>query len=329
MLGYGITGINGLGTFGLGGSSTYSSYYDPTMMGMTGSYGMDGYSSYGNMGSAYSPYGAMGMMGGMYNPTFMASYMREMNQAQQQIEIDKLNHAGTMHNLQLQNQTVAFSDTDRAIFEKAMVDASINKSIQNLAVKVKEGDADGICQAFDEAKQALYTKYSDYFKANASRMNPADSVTNYIENLYTQIVSKDRGEIVSLRNDIKKYGETAFEHGFWKNFHGKDYHDKYSEETMSYVFGTPVDNKSGKDRMEKYGAYAEKGTELAAAAAIGAVALPTAVSAAKGVTGSLVSTVSKNGAKKLASMSAFNKKWAWIGAAAALAGDWLWQQSRT
>lgn len=322
MLGYGITGINGLGTFGLGGSSTYSSYYDPTTMGLAGSYGM------GELCSPYGTMGAMGMMGGMYNPTFMASYMREMNQAQQQIEIDKLNHAGTMHNLQLQNQTVAFSDTDRAIFEKAMVDASINKSIQNLAVKVKEGDADGICQAFDEAKQALYTKYSDYFKANASRMNPADSVTNYIENLYTQIVSKDRGEIVSLRNDIKKYGETAFEHGFWKSFHGKDYHDKYSEETISYVFGTPVDNKSGKDRMEKYGAYAEKGTELAAAAAIGAVALPTAVSAAKGVTGSVVSTVSEKGAKWFAEKSAFNKKWAWAGAALAIAGDWLWQQSR-
>ena len=298
---YGITGINGLGTFGLGGSSTYSSYYDPTMMGLAGSYGM------GGLCSPYGTMGAMGMMGGMYNPTFMASYMREMNQAQQQIEIDKLNHAGTMHNLQLQNQTVAFSDTDRAIFEKAMVDASINKSIQNLAVKVKEGDADGICQAFDEAKQALYTKYSDYFKANASRMNPADSVTNYIENLYTQIVSKDRGEIVSLRNDIKKYGETAFEHGFWKNFHGKDYHDKYSEETISYIYGTPIDNKAGKDRMEKYGAVTEKVVETAGA----------------GVAGGLV------GGSLLAMLPKVKFKWvAPIAAAAAIAGDWLWQQSR-
>lgn len=301
MLGYGITGINGLGTFGLGGSSTYSSYYDPTTMGLAGSYGM------GGLCYPYGAMDAMGMMGGMYNPTFMASYMREMNQAQQQIEIDKLNHAGTMHNLQLQNQTVAFSDTDRAIFEKAMVDASINRSIQNLGVKVKEGDADGICQAFDEAKQALYTKYSDYFKANASRMNPADSVTNYIENLYTQIVSKDRGEIVSLRNDIKKYGETAFEHGFWKSFHGKDYHDKYSEETISYVYGTPIDNKAGKDRMEKYGAVTEKVVETAGA----------------GVAGGLV------GGSLLAMLPKVKFKWvAPIAAAAAIAGDWLWQQSR-
>lgn len=298
MLGYGITGINGLGTLGLGGSSTYSSYYDPTMMGLAGSYGM---------GGLCSPYGAMGMMGGMYNPTFMASYMREMNQAQQQIEIDKLNHAGAMHNLQLQNQTQAFTNTDQAIFEKAMVDASINRSIQNLGVKVKEGDADGICQAFDEAKQALYTKYSDYFKANASRMNPADSVTNYIENLYTQIVSKDRGEIVSLRDDIKKYGETAFEHGFWKSFHGKDYHDKYSEETISYVYGTPIDNKAGKDRMEKYGAVTEKVVETVGA----------------GVAGGLV------GGSLLAMLPKAKFKWvAPIAAAAAIAGDWLWQQSR-
>lgn len=313
-LDYGI----GLGTYGLGGSSTYGSYPNSTMMGLGSVYGMAG---------AYSPYSAMstmGMMGGMYNPTYMANYMRQMTQAQNQVEIDQLNHASAMHQLQLQNQTQAFTDTDRAIFEKAMVDASVNKCITNLGEKVKEGDSDGICQAFDEAKQALYTKYGDYFKANASKLNPSDSATNFVELLYSQIVSKQG----SLRSDIKKYGETAFEHGFWKNFHGKDYHDKYSEETMSYLFGTPVDNKAGKDKMEKIGAYTEKGTELAAAAAIGAVALPTAVTAAKSLTGSLVSTVSEKGANKLAHLSTFNKKWAWIGAAAALAGDWLWQQSR-
>lgn len=316
MSGYDITGINGLGTFGLGGASTYGSYYDPMTMGMGMGMGM---------GSAYSPYGMMGMG---YNPSFMSSYMREMNNAQQQIEIDQLNHASAMHNLQLQNQTHAFSDTDRALFEKAMVDAGVNKGIINLAAKVQEGDMDGVCQMFDELKQTLYTKYSDYFKANASKLNPADSVTNFIELLYSQIVSQNRGEQVSLRGDIKKYGETAFEHGFWKNFHGKDYHDKYSEETMSYVFGTPIDNKHGKDRMEKIGAYTEKGTELAVAAGVGALALPTVVTAAKGLTGSAVSTVSKSGAQKLAKMSAFNKKWAWLGAGLAIAGDWLWQQSR-
>ena len=198
-LGFGITGIgNGLGTYGLGGTSTY---YDP-MMGMAGAY-----SPYGSMGmmGAYSPYSGMGMMG-MYNPSFMG----QMNKAYQQMEVDQLNHAGAMHNLMLQNQTQAFTDQDRAIFEKAMVDAGVNKCVTNLAEMVRKGNADGICQTYDELKQTLYTKYSDYFKANSNKLNPSDSVANFVELLYSQIISAQQGEQVDLRSDVKKYVPITF-----------------------------------------------------------------------------------------------------------------------
>lgn len=317
-LGYGITGIgNGLGTFGLGGTS---SYYDPTMMGMAGAY-----SPYGSMGmmGAYSPYSGMGMMG-MYNPSFMG----QMNKAYQQMEVDQLNHSSAMHNLMLQNQTQAFTDQDRAIFEKAMVDAGVNKCVTNLAEMVRKGNADGICQTYDELKQTLYTKYSDYFKANSNKLNPSDSVANFVELLYSQIISAQQGEQVDLRSDIKKYGETAFEHGFWKNFHGSDYHDKTSEQALSYMFGTPIDNKAGHERMEKYGATAEKIAEVGAAAAVGAVAVPTVAKAGKSVLSSIVSIGSEKGGEAISKLSTFNKKWAWAGAIGLAIGDWLWQQSR-
>ena len=327
-LGYGITGIgNGLGTLGLGGTS---SYYDPTMMGMAGAYSpygsmgmMGAMGSMGMMGS-YSPYSGMGMMG-MYNPSFMG----QMNKAYQQMEVDQLNHASAMHNLMLQNQTQAFTDQDRAIFEKAMVDAGVNKCVTNLAEMVRKGNADGICQTYDELKQTLYTKYSDYFKANSNKLNPSDSVANFVELLYSQIISAQQGEQVDLRSDVKKYGETAFEHGFWKNFHGSDYHDKTSEQALSYMFGTPIDNKAGHERMEKYGATAEKIAEVGTAAAVGAVAMPTVVALGKSSTSSLASSMKwKWGENKISKLSAFNKKWAWAGAIGLAVTDWLWQQSR-
>ena len=279
MLGYGmISGISPytspLGMFGLGGYNSYSSYYNPAMMGM-----------------------GMGMLGGYYNPTFMANQM-------QQVEKSMLNHTSAMHEMMLDNETRAFTAQDRALFEKAMVDAGVNKGIQNLAAKIQEGDQDGICEEFDALKHTLYTKYSDYFKANSDKLDPRDSVTNWIEILYSQIVSKQRGEVVDLRSDIKKYGQTPFEHGFWKNLHGKDYHDKYSEETLNYLFDTRVDNKAGKDRMESYGAAASKVTEAGLAGLTVAVAFK------------LIP-----GLKKL-------PKAGWIGAAALAIGDLMWQSSR-
>ena len=82
----------------------------------------------------------------------------------------------------------------------------------------------------------MYTKHADYLKANSNRLNPSDSVNNVIENLYAQIITAKTGQVASLRNDIKQYGETAFNHGFNKNFFGKkDYHNNYSEETLSYL----------------------------------------------------------------------------------------------
>lgn len=303
---FGITGIgsnpymNGLGSFGLGAGGTYSSIGDISSMGMAG-YGMSG------MGAMM---GMPGMMG-MYNPSFMG----QMNKAYHEIEKQNLEHAGAMHKLMLQTQTQNYQADDQYLFQKSLEDGSVNTLIVNLADKIREGDADGICEEFDKLKSTLYTKHADYLKANSNRLNPSDSVNNVIENLYAQIITAKTGQVASLRNDIKQYGETAFNHGFNKNFFGKkDYHNNYSEETLSYLFGTRIDNKSGKDRMENIGGtvgrVAEAGTVAAsgAAAGIGASILARLCS----------SKVTFSGAKWMAA----------IGAVGGLAADVLWQMSR-
>ena len=301
---FGITGIgynpymNTLGLGGVGDYSSYGSYYNPTMMGM-GSMGM----------------GSMGMMG-MWNPAFMG----QMNQAYQNIEKSQLKHNSAMHNLMLQNKTEAMDNHTRAMFEQSMIDGDIKSQINLLHEKIVKGEQDQICEEYDKLKQIIYTKYADYFKENSNKMDIVNSVNRLISNLYTAQISPIVNEQVDLMNDIKKYGETAFMHGFNKEFLGKtDYHDKYTEETLSYLYGTSIDNKAGKDRIEKIGGYVGKGAEGVAAGLAGYGAAV--------VGAGLLKAINPFNTCKNLTMSGVHKfgKWA---ALAAIAGDIIWQMSR-
>ena len=254
---FGISGIgaynpymNGLGSYGLGLGSSFGSYGDPMMNSMMGMNGMMG----------------LGMpMMGMYNPAFM----RQMTQATQDMEKMQLEHTGAMHNLLKQNQLDAYRKDDQYLFGKSMVD-SYETQIVNLAKAIRSGDADSVCEEFDKLKIDLYSKYRNELEANRQKEDPKDAVIHRIEEMYASIMSKKLNEPVSLRSDLTTFGETAFNHGFNKAFFGKkDYHDKYTEETISYLFGTRIDNKRGKDRMEKIGAGLGKAAEGATAAAGG------------------------------------------------------------
>lgn len=310
----GINGIgynpymNGLGSIGLGTSGSYGTYTDPLSSGMMG----------------YSPYsmGGLGMMG-MFNPSFMA----QMTQTQQQIEQGQLQHASAMHELLLQNKTNAYKAEDKKIFDIAMVDAGLKRGIDNLAEKIKRGEQDAICEEFDKLKQTLYQKHGDFFKANSDKLNPDLYVSQFIEEMYNKLRTAKEGQVVDFRSELEKYRESAFEHGFWKNLHGKDYHDRYSAETINYLFGTKIDNKAGKDRMQKLGGIVESGVEYVAAPVIGL-----GVGAATGATlggalklfapNCISEKISWNGFKR------FGKIGAGIGAAALLLGDIMWQNSR-
>lgn len=296
-----------------GDAGTAVSPYSSILSGM---YGLGGLGMYDSYGSYYgSSLMGAGSLASMYNPAFMA----QMNQVYQDIETSKLQHSSAMHQLMQQSQTQAYKDTDNAIFQKAMVDASVDKGIGNLAKMIQEGNSQGICQAFEELKQTLYSKYNDYFKSNTN-IDPSDSVTNFIETLYYKKIAEPNGD-VSLREAISKYGESSFEHGFWKSWHGKDHNQKTAEETASYIYGTPIVNKESKERIENIGAWTEKIAEGGAAILAGRAAgyvLPGVVKAVD-PTGLTKEIKSFKGSGKLGKVLA----------CAALAGDILWQISRS
>ena len=294
--------MNGLGGLGLSTGSMYSSY-DP-MMGMYGMGGLNG------MTNPYGGYG-MGMMG-MYNPTFMA----QMNQVQQQMELSQINHSSQMHDALTQARVSNMSAEDRAFFESVAQDGGIRANIENLADVIRKGDQDQICTKYDEVKRTILTKYNTYFRNNLGKMDSEATVRGVIENMYQAIISKQAGETVDLKTDIKRYGETAMGYGFNKGFasggyigklagnNADDYHKKYTEETLNYIYHTGIDNKHGKDKMKNFGNFWGQLTRT--------LATPAAGAAVGGLIGKF-----------------FNHGWvgAGIGAAAALAGDFFWQNT--
>lgn len=296
--GYGITGIGypmyGLGDYGLSTNSAYGTY--------------DNYMLGNGMGYMNNPM-AMGMNGsvfgyGGYNPLFMGQMMSQM-------EMNQANHAANMHTTLLENQTQAHRETDKALIDKILTNASVQKGVKTLATKVREGDQDGICLEFDKLRQQIYKTYGDEIKARGYEENPYDAATQLIDVLYTNIVTaQNGGETADLEQDIKRYGEKAFTNGF-KQGHRKGHYDRYIDETLQHCFGYRIDEKESKDRAQAAGKIAGKvvnGLEWGAAgAAVGSTAY---------------------GIKSIATKS-FNVKslgkWAGLAALAGIGLDLLWK----
>lgn len=241
--GYSISGIGypmmGLGDYGLSTNSSYGNY-DNYMLGMNG---------YSGMGYSMNP--AMGMNGsvfgyGGYNPLFMGQMMSQMEQYQ-------ANHAADMHTTLLDNQTRAHRETNKALIDKVLTDASVQQGVKTLATKVREGDQDGICLEFDNLRQQIYRTYGDEIRARGNEENAHQAVTQLIDYLYTSIITaQNGGETADLEQDIKKYGDKAFVNGF-KQGHRKGHHDRYIDETLQHCFGYRIDEKESKDRAQAVG----------------------------------------------------------------------------
>ena len=240
--GYGISGIGypmtGLGDYGLSTSSAYGNY-DNYMLGMNGLTGM-GYAANPamSMNGSVFPYGG-------YNPLFMGQMMSQM-------EMQQANHAANMHEVLMNNQTRAHRETDKALIDKIVSNASVQKGIKTLATKVREGDQDGICLEIDKLRQQIYKTYGDEIRARGSEENPYEAATQIIDVLYTQIVTAQNGETADLEQDILKYGDKAFKNGY-KQGHRKGHHDRYVDETLQHCFGYRIDEKESKDRAQAIG----------------------------------------------------------------------------
>ena len=100
------------------------------------------------------------------------------------------------------------------------------------------------------------------------------------------------------------------------------------EETLSYLFGTRIDNKGGKDRMENIGSYLARGAEGVAASGVGYAGGIAALGLTKFLLPNKISFFGKTFNPGLAKKVGGLGRWGKIGALAALAGDVVWQMSR-
>ena len=150
------------------------------------------------------------------------------------------------------------------------------------------------------------------------------NVDRYIEMMYNQIVSLQGGQPADLREDMKKYGETAFMNGFNRTFLGnKGHNDRYTEEAIAEIDGTRINDKGSKDRAQKWGGWAARGVEGLLAYASGLIGGV----AALGVGKVFVSTI-PCGSKLAAKSWGGAKSWGKVGAMCALGADILWQMAR-
>lgn len=298
-------------TYGISSIGTLdSSYYNPMMSMMNGMGMMNG----------ISPYGGMGMMGmmGMMNPQYleqMAEAQKKMLEIQHQTEMLQTQHAIDNHKLLMQADVQNMSAHDRAFFQKTMVDGDINEGIKSLASVIRKGDSDAICEQYDKLKQNIYAKYGDEFIKNGI-IGDERKVLAHIEYLYNQIITKQNGgEIADLKEDIKKYGETSFGHGFNKAFFGsKDYHGKYTEQVEDYIYNEGIDNEHGKNKMHKVG------TGVGTATRYGLWGLA-GLGAGWGIGAFVGHKINK------IPEGAGGKYGRWIGALAGLIGAYVWQNT--
>ena len=255
-----------LGGYGLGGYGAFSSFdgYMPSMMGM---------------GMGYGGYGMYGMNQMMMYPAFMA-------QMQNQMEVNKLNHAAYMQEATLNHEVHAQKVTNSALFNKTMQDASIQQGIQNLYAKVKERDQDGICEEFDKLKQYVYATYKDDL-VREGYPNANVGATEYIERMYASLVSKQEQRPIDLRTHILENGDGAFRNGFMSTFKS-GHNGRYTEETLNHLFGESINHKGHHDTNQRIGSWAGSAAhtiKTGAVAATGATAL--------GVTGAAIWSASK------------------------------------
>ena len=273
---YGVSGI-GLDPLGMGINyfGQYGSYdnYMPSMYGM-------------NPGMMYDPSGACGMYGmngmngmygmyGMMNPAYMV-------QMQNQAEAMQLQHAGNMHGLMLQNDVRATRETDKALIEKMLTNASVMSLMRNLVYKVQRGELDGVCNEYDKLKDQIYHTYGEEIAARGNKENPAVAARDMIEELYAQVTSAN-GQPSTLLGDIQRYGESSFVNGYKQAY--KPGHDgRYTAEALNHIYGTDISNIEANEGARSFGKVAGRAAHggkmgLYAGGTVGAATLITALGA--------------------------------------------------
>lgn len=304
-IGCGISGIGypmvGLGNLGLSPTGTFASY-DNTALGMNSSL-----------------FGMNPMMYGMYNPLYMGQMIAQM-------ENNQVNHASNMHTTLLNNQVQANTETDRAQISNMITNGSIQRGITNLRQKILEGDGEGICAEFDKLKNQVYQTYHDELVARGSEENPNKAATRIVEGLYSQIVSAQTGQTVSLAQDIETYCENAAKNG-WKTGVHKGHNNMYKDEVLQHCFGTRIDNEKSKNGAKNLMNGIGRTASVLEKGVIGAAVGSAGYGIIWGLSKGIHKLVSKKAFKDCGfnlSLNSFGKTAGWAALAFAV-GDIIWQ----
>ena len=247
MQGYGITGISpiGLGLDAGGAFGDYSNFM-PSSLGLAG---MGGYGN-GMTGSVFGAggYGLGGMMGGLME------YQLYMNQLQNQIDLNNMNHVGAMHSGLISNQVKAHEESLSGMMQKLLADASVQSRLMTLHDKIREGDQRGVIEEYDKLKDRVYATFDSEISTKGITIGRADEARRMIEVMYQNIVSATSPDsrTHTLKGDIEQYCDKAFMTGVISGFKGQNDRN-YQAEVINHIYGERIDNVKGNQGQKVLG----------------------------------------------------------------------------
>ena len=235
-MGSGIAGISPIG-YGLDAGGAFGDYsnYMPSSLGLTG---MGGYGN-GMAGSVFGAggYGYGGMMGGLME------YQMYMNQLQNQIDLNNLNHVGAMHSGLINNQVNAHEESLHGMMQKLLADASVQSRLMSLYNKIREGDQRGVIEEYDKLKDRVYATFDSDISAKGISIGRADEARQMISTMYQNLISSTApdGRTHTLKGDIDRYCDGAFMTGVISGFKGQNDRN-YHAEVINHIYGERIDD---------------------------------------------------------------------------------------
>ena len=233
----GITGISPIG-FNLG-TSAYGDYtnFMPYSMGMAGTGYGTGYGTYG-AGSifGYGPYAMGGLM----------EYQMYMNQLNNQIELNNLNHTRMMHAGMINNEVQAHEDSLSGLAQKVLADATVKQGIYNLNAKIKEHDQNGICDEYDKLQAYVFATFGKEIESKGTVIGRSNQVNELIEIIYSRMLG------IGLRDDINLNCDSAFQNGLVMGFRGQNGR-RFKDETINHIYGRRIDDVKSKHNQQRVG----------------------------------------------------------------------------
>ncbi len=234
-------GILPMWNFGPSAFGDYTNYM-PSMMGLpaTGAYGS---------GSVFNNMYGYGM-----NPmSMMMEYPIYMQNLQNQLERNNLEHTSFMHNGMINNEVKAHEESLSGVVQKLLTDGAAQEKLMTFYDKLREGDQNGAAQEYDKLKDTIYATYGKELESKGININRADEARRIIETMYADVISASSADGPhTLRADIDRYCGSAFESGF-VNGYNNEKGQRYKDELINHIYGERINNYDSKENRKDLG----------------------------------------------------------------------------